>query len=101
MEHVNLTITVHEDKETGEYVVRCVELGISTMVTDVDQALPMIAEATMMYLNTLEEAGERARVFEERGIQTVPGRPQGEGEVRARVRQGDFVSHLSVPVSAA
>lgn len=101
MGYITLTATVTKDEETNEYVVRCSELGISTMASDPVEALPRIREAVAVYLDALTDVGERDRVFAERGIQVNEDDPPLVTEVRARVRPGDFVSPLSVPVPAA
>lgn len=97
--YINLTITAHRDERTNEYVVRCQELGISTMAENESQILPMITDAIALYLNTLEEVGERDRLFEEIGLTILDDEPR-ESTVSARVRPGDFVSPLAMPVPA-
>ncbi|MGH2447109.1 MAG: type II toxin-antitoxin system HicB family antitoxin [Chloroflexota bacterium] len=94
--YLALTATLAKDEETGEYVVRCPELGISTMAASPDDALPRICEAVTLFLNTLEEVGERERVFAERGIQMIEEEPPVETQVNAR--RGVFVAPFSVSV---
>lgn len=71
--YVTFTFRIH--REEAQYVARCVELGISSCGDSLDEALENIEEATTLYLNTLEEVGERDRVFSDAGIEILPGEP--------------------------
>jgi predicted RNase H-like HicB family nuclease len=66
---IRVTFRVHE--EEGQYVGRCVELGVSSCAKSSAKALARAQEATILYLNTLEEVGERERVLAEAGITIV------------------------------
>lgn len=98
--YITVIFTVHHDDETNQYVSRCVELGISSSGKDLDQAFDRIAEATHLYLNTLEEVGERERVFSERGIRITLGEPP-EDTLNVQVRTDEYASarHLPLPVT--
>jgi predicted RNase H-like HicB family nuclease len=65
--YITVTFRIHE--EDGQYVGRCMELGVSSCAKSLDKALKRAQEATILYLSTLEEVGERERVFSEAGIQ--------------------------------
>jgi predicted RNase H-like HicB family nuclease len=68
-----LTFKIHE--EDGQYVARCEELGISSCARTIEKAFQRAEEATSLYLHTIEEVGERDRVFAEAGIKIHPGEP--------------------------
>jgi predicted RNase H-like HicB family nuclease len=72
----DITLTFKLHSEDGQYVARCVELGISTCAKRIEKALQRIQEATTLYLSTLEEVGERERVLKEAGIEIKPGEPK-------------------------
>ena len=74
--YIRLTLRVY--KEGKQYVARCEELGISTCARSIDGAFRRIEDATTLYLNSIEEEGERVRVFKELGIEIRPGEPTHE-----------------------
>ena len=84
---VPLTIAVwHED---GHWLSECVELEIGSFGDDPNDASAQAMDAVCSYLNTLEDLGQRARVFEERGIQvivapTAAWHPEISGEIASR-----------------
>ena len=100
--YITLTFIAHRDDETKRYVSNCVELGISSSAKDLEQAFDRILEAAILYLNTLEEIGERERIFTERGIQITPGEPPQEVEHRVDVRVGpaEYAAARDLPVPA-
>ena len=63
---VLLTFEFH--REGRLFVGVCRELGVATDGRDVLKLSDRLAEMVEMYLNGLEEAGERERVFRERGV---------------------------------
>jgi predicted RNase H-like HicB family nuclease len=71
--YITLTFKLHV--EDGQYVARCVELGVSSCAKGIEKAIERIEEATSLYLNTLEDVGERERVLKEAGIEIKPGVP--------------------------
>jgi predicted RNase H-like HicB family nuclease len=96
--HVVLTLVVH--KEDSQYVSRCSELGTTSCGDTVDEAFRNIREATLLYLNAIEEAGERERVFRQKGIQVFLGPPH-EAETSVRVSTADVVGFLVHEIPAA
>lgn len=71
-----ITLTLSIEEEDGGYVSRCPELGVASCGDTLDEALHNIEEATLLYLDTIEEMGERERIFRERGIHIMPGGPR-------------------------
>lgn len=55
------------------YVPRCEELGVSSCARSFEKAFTYAEEAAILYLNTIEELGERERVFAEAGIEIMAG----------------------------
>lgn len=68
VDHVVLTFRVQADPETNVLVGVCEELGVSSFGETVDGAIDNVVEATLLYLNTLEEHDELRRVFDERRV---------------------------------
>lgn len=96
-----MTLKVH--KEGDQYVSECVELGVASCGDTLEEAFEAIKDATAVYLDTLEDEGERERVFAERGITVLPGEPPADGrEVSVRVRPDEYVSPetVRIPVPA-
>lgn len=73
--YIRVTFCAAWDDETKQYAVECPELGVATCAGDLDGAFESICEAALLYLDSLEEAGERDRVFEERGLTMYPHEP--------------------------
>lgn len=68
-----IDVTIRIEKADGQYAAECLELGVASCGDDLDEALERILDATVAYLNDLEETGEIEAVFRERGIVIHPG----------------------------
>ncbi len=64
--YIDLTFVISE--EDGQYAAYCLELGTASCGDTLDEAVKNINDAVALDLNTLEDTGERARLFRERGI---------------------------------
>lgn len=96
--HIVLTLLVHE--EDGQYVSECPELGTASFGATIDEAFHNIREATELYLNSIEAAGERQRIFRKKGIQIFLG-PSHEAPTHVTVNTADTVGFLVHEVPAA
>lgn len=97
--HVVLTFRVHE--EDGTYVSVCEELGVTSCGDTIHEAFDNLADAVILYLDTLEEEGERERMFTELGVTVLPGPPPKDGhEVALRARPNEYVSPHAVRIPA-
>jgi predicted RNase H-like HicB family nuclease len=96
--HVVLTVEIHQ--EDGYFVAKCLELGVPSFGDSLDEALHNVMDATTLYLNTLEEDGDRERILGERGIKIIPGLAGPADEVGIKVRPGKIVSPMTLPVPA-
>lgn len=94
--YIVVTYRVHPE-ENGQFGAECLELGIRTCGDSVGEAFDAVAEATFLYLNSLERHGEREHVFTERGIVIVSGEPrEGGAERRSALGcQSTFILTLS------
>jgi predicted RNase H-like HicB family nuclease len=67
--YITLLVEFYLDKD-GRWVAECKELDLSTYSDSLDGVAEEMREATELYLNTLEDVGERARFFREHNIKT-------------------------------
>lgn len=93
-----ILVTFKITKEDDQYVGNCVELGVASAGDSIEEAIEQIADATELYLNTLEEVGEKGRVLKERGI-TILASPSADQEVRIPVRTNEIVASRLLPIS--
>ena len=71
--YVAVTFIVEPDGEY--YVSKCLELGTASSGLNEEEAFENLADATDVYLNTLEDLGECAAVFKEKGVKVHPFEP--------------------------
>jgi len=91
--HTVLTFRVTYNHQEQAYEAECVELGVPAFGETLEGAIEHVEEATSLYLNTIEQLGERARVFDERGIDVRFGRPAGASASEpVALEPGDTVS---------
>ena len=72
-------------KEDNRYVSHCQELGVSSSGETIDEAFNNLKDAVEVYLNTIEELGERSIVFKEKGIR-----------IQHKMKPSDQVSRVSI-----
>lgn len=97
MGYIRLTYKVHQ--EDGQFASICPELDTASCGDSVDEAFRNIEEATIQYLNAIEESGERERIFRKRNIPIYPAKPEEDRMVQAGSR--DFVATAVLPLAAA
>lgn len=66
-----IAVEVVVSKEGKQYSSWCPGLDIASCGNSPEEAVKNLGDALELYLNTLEEEGEREQVFEERGIRIV------------------------------
>jgi predicted RNase H-like HicB family nuclease len=74
MNYIKVTFLI--EKEEGGYAAICRELGTASCGSTIEEAAENIREATSLYVDTLEELGERERIFSERGITILSALPE-------------------------
>lgn len=100
MEYIIVTFVVERE---GEYFVsKCLELGTASFGCDKDEAIVNLVDATEVYLNTLEDLGERRLVLQEKGVQVYSYEP-AQLEVRRGVKfpAGSTVLPTVLPLERA
>lgn len=75
--YVLLQFRINWDEETELYEGECSELGVPSFGESVGAALISTMEATVLYLEALDENGERERVFSEKGVMMYEDPPEG------------------------
>ena len=96
--HVALTFRVwHEE---GVWQGLCTALGVPSFGESTGEALDAVVDATLAYLNEIEDRGERGRVFSERGVQFHEGEPLAPATVDEKMVPGESVSRLDFGLSA-
>ena len=91
-----IQVTLIASQEEGGYASICPELGIASQGETADEALASLRDAATVFLNTIEQLGQRERVFKERHIKVHPHEPT---EVRIKLQQPSQVaSFLVAPI---
>ena len=93
---VALTFVV--EREDDQYVALCPQLDVASQGDSIEDAVAHLENAVLLYLDVIEEDGERERIFRERGIQ-IEERP--EGNYRVDVHPGVFTTVRRIPIRAA
>ena len=103
--HLVVPLTVAVWPEGEQWVAQCVEFDVASSGASSEEAAAEAMDAICSYLNTLEELGERERVFAERGIRAFfdsPPTVQAAPLPRALAeREGLQVRLFEYPMSAA
>jgi len=63
-----ITLTLEVEREDDQYLSLCPELDLASYGDTVEDALSHLKDAVLLYLDTIEQDGERERIFRERGI---------------------------------
>lgn len=63
-----ITLTLEVEREDDQYVALCPELDVASYGDSVEDAIEHLKDAVSLYLDSIEQDGERPRVFQERGI---------------------------------
>ena len=66
-----ISVEVVVTKEGNQYSSWCPELDIASCGDSPENAIRNLGDALKLYVDTLEEEGERERVFKERGVRLV------------------------------
>jgi len=94
--YIEVTFRIHQ--ENSHFVSACPELDVASCGDTIDEALKNIREATLLYLNTIEEQGERQRIFHEKRI-TLHHKEPPERK-RVEVKPNELVSTFLASIPA-
>ncbi len=66
-----IAVEIVVTKEGNQYSSWCPELDIASCGNSPEEAVKNLGDALGLYLDTLEQEGERKQIFKERGIRIV------------------------------
>ncbi|MGH8908159.1 MAG: type II toxin-antitoxin system HicB family antitoxin [Egibacteraceae bacterium] len=87
-----LPLTFRAYAEADAFVGLCDELAVASAGDTPAEAIEMVIEATLLYLDTIEELGERRRVFAERGLSLEPATSSRQTGGPVDVHAGETVT---------
>ena len=93
-----IALTFVFEREDDEYVALCPELDIASQGDTIEDAATHLENAVLLYLDTIEEDGEREQIFRERGIK-IEERLEADYDVK--IHPGVFATVRRLPVGAA
>ena len=98
--YLDLTVQIYNDD--GEWISECVELGINSCGTTVEEAAHAAVEAIGVYLQTVEEVGLLERTLTEAGLVLRHGQPPATRPISVPTERRAYVlSHeVRIPVEA-
>lgn len=88
--HVVLRFVVRPQDDDGYFVGECEDFGVSSFGSTVEETLHSTLEATAAYLEGLDDAGERDRIFAEKGVVFYVTAPDIEVDVFFKLHPGEF-----------
>jgi predicted RNase H-like HicB family nuclease len=94
-ESIALTFVI--EPEGDRFVATCPELDVASFGDSVEDAAAHLENAVLLYLDVIEEDGERERVFHERGLKTE-GRLETHYGITIHV--GSYATVRQVPVGS-
>jgi len=66
-----IAVEIVVTKEGNQYSSWCPELDIASCGNSPEEAVKNLSDALELYLDTLEQEGERKQIFKERGLRIV------------------------------
>lgn len=82
-----IVVSIRITPEDDQFVGHCETFDVASCGDTIEEAIDATLEAVEVYLEALDEADDRERVFAERGVIFFPGEPPADFEVPAVVRQ--------------
>jgi hypothetical protein len=93
--YVALTFRIWHEDDAWQGV--CSELGVPSFGDTPGATLDSVVDATIGYLNEIEDHGERERIFQEQGLVLKRGEPPEEPtQVQESMAVGQSVSRLDI-----
>ena len=99
MEYIIVTFMIQREEEY--YVSKCLELGTASFGRNEKEALENLADATGVYLYTLEDLGECRRVLKEKGVRVYSYEPANLEVRRAKFPAGSIIQPTVMPLQTA
>ncbi len=95
-----VTLTGIVEKDDGQFVSYCRELGTSSCGDTVEEAFANLGDAIDVHIDALIETGELSKVFRERHIR-IDIQPTFDDELSIRVPAGKISTTYQRPVPLA
>lgn len=92
-----ITLTFVIEPEGDRFVATCPELDIASFGDSVEDAAAHLENAVLLYLDVIEEDGERERIFRERGLKTER---RVDTHYGINVHVGSYATVRQVPVGS-
>lgn len=94
-----IVVSIRVTPEGDQFVGHCDTFDVASCGDTIEAAIDATLEAVEVYLEALDDAGERDGVFAARGVIFFPGEPPDDFVVSASVRHGEYVTAERVSVS--
>ncbi len=95
-----ITLTFEVFPEGKRLVSRCRELGVTSCGDDVAGAFESLKDAVATYLNAIEQLGDRARIFAEKGIEIRKTKPRTVMIEARDLPPNSYTSGVILPIAA-
>ncbi len=95
-----VALTFRVNAEDGQFGSYCDELGTASCGDTIEEAIANLHDAVLLHLATLDELGERAAFFRERGIRVRKGPLTGRRPLKLDVYPDTYTTCTSVPLVA-
>ena len=95
-----ISLTLEAFPEGKQFVSRCRELDVTSCGSDVTAAFDNLKDALATYLNAIEQLGDRARIFAEKGIEIRKTRPRTITVESAQLPPNSYTSGIILPIAA-
>ena len=91
-----IVVSLVASEEEGGYASVCPELGVASQGETAEEAISNLRDAALVFLNTIEQLGQRERVFKEHHIKIHLHEPT---EATVKLHQpSEFASYLVAPI---
>lgn len=91
-----IVVTCKITKENNFYVASCPELDVVSQGKTIEEANDNIKDATLLYLNTIEELGTRKEIFGKKKIKIYTTIPRSKKEVISVPKDNNHDSYITV-----
>lgn len=93
-------VSIRIVREDEGFVGHCDTFDVSSFGRSIEEALDATLEAVEVYLEAIDDVGDRARVFAERGVILFPGEPPADFEPpKVAVHPGELVTAERISIS--
>lgn len=86
--HLGLHFRTYQ--EDGQWTSECTELGVGSCGDTLEEATRNIVDATVLYLQVLQDEGQLAQVLREQGLQVEFGQAPDEPRIDEWIGRGEI-----------